>query len=138
MLLRLSQDEEAIRRAVWEKNLRVVDGHNQEAALGMHSYELAMNHLGDMVSPDGGSGLARRSPTCCPFAQTSEEVLEKMTGLLPPRADRRNATAALNSSVQKLPRSLDYRKKGAVTAVKDQVRRFYDNGDQRPIHRGRK
>uniref|UniRef100_H3CKZ4 Cathepsin K n=1 Tax=Tetraodon nigroviridis TaxID=99883 RepID=H3CKZ4_TETNG len=94
-----SQNEEAIRRAVWEKNMHVVEAHNQEAALGMHSYELAMNHLGDM---------------------TSEEVLEKMTGLLVPMVDQRNATMALNGSVQRLPRNLDYRKKGAVTAVKDQ------------------
>lgn len=28
----------------------MIEAHNQEAALGMHSYELAMNHLGDMVS----------------------------------------------------------------------------------------
>lgn len=47
----MSQGEEEIRRAVWEKNMNMVDAHNQEAALGMHSYELGMNHLGDMVSP---------------------------------------------------------------------------------------
>lgn len=29
--------------------MNMVDAHNQEAALGMHSYELGMNHLGDMV-----------------------------------------------------------------------------------------
>lgn len=46
-----------------------------------------------------------------------------MTGLLVPMVDRRNATMALNNSLQKLPRSLDYRRKGFVTAVKDQVRR---------------
>lgn len=46
----LSQGEEEIRKAVWEKNMRIIDAHNQEAALGMHSFELAMNHLGDMVS----------------------------------------------------------------------------------------
>lgn len=45
-----SQGEEEIRRAIWEKNMRMIDAHNQEAALGMHSYELEMNHLGDMVS----------------------------------------------------------------------------------------
>lgn len=50
-----------------------------------------------------------------------------MTGLLVPMVDQRNATMALNGSVQRLPRNLDYRKKGAVTAVKDQVRHFYDN-----------
>lgn len=46
----LPQDEEGIRRAVWEKNMLMIEAHNQEAALGMHSYELGMNHLGDMVS----------------------------------------------------------------------------------------
>lgn len=46
----MSQGEEGIRRAVWEKNMRLIEAHNQEAALGMHSYEMAMNHLGDMVS----------------------------------------------------------------------------------------
>lgn len=48
----LSQGEDGIRRAVWEKNMRMIEAHNQEAALGMHSYELAMNHLGDMVSAE--------------------------------------------------------------------------------------
>lgn len=27
----------------------MIEAHNQEAALGLHSYELGMNHLGDMV-----------------------------------------------------------------------------------------
>lgn len=45
-----------------------------------------------------------------------------MTGLLVPMVDRRNTTMTLDNSLQKLPRSLDYRKKGVVTAVKDQVR----------------
>ncbi|XP_071391497.1 cathepsin K, partial [Centroberyx affinis] len=40
--------EEGIRRAIWEKNMRMIEAHNEEAALGMHSYELGMNHLGDM------------------------------------------------------------------------------------------
>lgn len=44
------QGEEGIRKAVWEKNMRIIEAHNQEAALGMHSFEMAMNHLGDMVS----------------------------------------------------------------------------------------
>lgn len=46
----LSQNEEGIRRAIWEKNMLMIEAHNQEAALGMHTYEMGMNHLGDMVS----------------------------------------------------------------------------------------
>lgn len=53
----LLQNEEGIRRAIWEKNMRMIEAHNQEAALGMHSYELGMNHLGDMVSLRQGHTL---------------------------------------------------------------------------------
>lgn len=92
-------DEEGIRRAIWEKNMRMIDAHNQEAALGIHTYELGMNHLGDM---------------------TSEEVAEKMTGLQIPLNKDRSFTMALDDKVQRLPKFVDYRKKGMVTAVKDQ------------------
>nr|ACO82385.1 cathepsin K [Lutjanus argentimaculatus] len=92
-------DEEGIRRAVWEKNMRMIEAHNQEAALGMHSYEMAMNHLGDM---------------------TSEEVSEKMTGLLVPLNHKRSFTMALDDDVNRLPKYIDYRKKGMVTSVKNQ------------------
>ncbi|XP_035528700.1 cathepsin K [Morone saxatilis] len=92
-------DEEGIRRAVWEKNMRMIEAHNQEAALGMHSYEMGMNHLGDM---------------------TSEEVSEKMTGLQLPINHQRRFNMALNDSVTRLPKYLDYRKKGMVTPVKNQ------------------
>ena len=53
----MSQDEEGIRRAIWEKNMLMIDAHNQEAALGIHSFEMGMNHLGDMVSTDTEAGL---------------------------------------------------------------------------------
>ncbi|NWI09214.1 CATS protein, partial [Crypturellus soui] len=43
------RQEEATRRATWESNLRLVTLHNLEHALGLRSYELAMNHLADMV-----------------------------------------------------------------------------------------
>uniref|UniRef100_A0A1A7WES0 Cystein proteinase inhibitor protein salarin n=1 Tax=Iconisemion striatum TaxID=60296 RepID=A0A1A7WES0_9TELE len=92
-------DEEGIRRAIWEKNMRMVEAHNQEAELGMHSYELGMNRLGDM---------------------TSEEVVEKMTGLLVPMNREQSFTMMLNESVSKLPKSIDYRKKGMVSSVKNQ------------------
>lgn len=92
-------DEEGIRRAVWEKNARMIEAHNQEAALGLHSYELGMNHLGDM---------------------TSEEVMEKMSGLQVPMNSERGVAEALDLGTPKLPKSIDYRKKGMVTPVKNQ------------------
>nr|AEI61876.1 cathepsin K [Gadus morhua] len=92
-------DEEGIRRAVWEKNSRMIAAHNEEAALGMHSYEMGMNHLGDM---------------------TSEEVSEKMMGLLVPLNRDLTFTAAFDDKLEKLPKSVDYRKKGMVTSVKNQ------------------
>ncbi|CAL8358653.1 unnamed protein product [Arctogadus glacialis] len=92
-------DEEGIRRAVWEKNSRMIAAHNEEAALGMHSYEMGMNHLGDM---------------------TSEEVSEKMMGLLVPLNRDLTFTAAFDDKLEKLPKSVDYRKKGLVTSVKNQ------------------
>lgn len=92
-------DEEGIRRAVWEKNMLMIEAHNQEAALGMHSYELGMNHLGDM---------------------TSEEVAEKMTGLLLPMNRERGFQMPLDYNVTRIPKYVDNRKKGMVTSVKNQ------------------
>jgi len=34
---------------LWEKNLELITLHNLEASMGMHSYDLAMNDMGDMV-----------------------------------------------------------------------------------------
>ncbi|NWT07528.1 CATS protein, partial [Mionectes macconnelli] len=50
------QEEDSLRRATWEKNLRLVTLHNLEHSLGIHSYTLGMNHLGDMVGVLGGGG----------------------------------------------------------------------------------
>ncbi|KAG7476007.1 cathepsin K-like [Solea senegalensis] len=91
--------EEGIRRAIWEKNMRLIEAHNEEAALGIQSFEMGMNHLGDM---------------------TSEEVVDKMTGLQIPLNLDRSFTMALDDHVSKLPKSVDYRKKGMVTPVKNQ------------------
>uniref|UniRef100_A0A4W6E2G4 Cathepsin S, ortholog2, tandem duplicate 1 n=1 Tax=Lates calcarifer TaxID=8187 RepID=A0A4W6E2G4_LATCA len=43
------QIEELGRRRIWEENLKMINVHNLEASLGLHTYELAMNHLGDLV-----------------------------------------------------------------------------------------
>ncbi|XP_029437300.1 cathepsin K-like isoform X3 [Rhinatrema bivittatum] len=43
-----SKVDELQRRLIWEKNLKYITAHNLEFSLGMHTYELAINHLGDM------------------------------------------------------------------------------------------
>lgn len=56
------------------------------------------------------------------FTQTSEEMSEKLNGLLVPLNQERNFTMKLNNSVHQMPKYLDYRKKGMVTPVRNQVR----------------
>jgi len=92
--------DEISRRLIWEKNLKHISIHNLEASLGVHTYELAMNHLGDM---------------------TSEEVVQKMTGLkVPPSHSHSNDTLYIPDWESRAPDSIDYRKKGYVTPVKNQ------------------
>ncbi len=43
------QDEELGRRELWERNIELITLHNLEASMGLHSYDLGMNYMGDMV-----------------------------------------------------------------------------------------
>nr|RLV76480.1 hypothetical protein DV515_00016933 [Chloebia gouldiae] len=92
--------DEVTRRLIWEKNLKYINTHNLEHSLGVHTFELAMNHLGDM---------------------TSEEVVRTMTGLKVPRCHQRhNETLFVPDWTERAPAAMDWRKKGYVTPVKNQ------------------
>lgn len=66
--------------------------------------------------------MLKSSLIYCLFVQTTEEVAEKMTGLLLPMQRNSSNTMALDDKVERLPKTVDYRKKGMVSSVKNQVR----------------
>ncbi|XP_072316856.1 uncharacterized protein [Eucyclogobius newberryi] len=93
-----TQVEEANRRELWEKNLLYINIHNLEASMSLHTYTVAMNHLGDL----------------------SEEEVSNLYASLKVPSDLEMAPSPHFSADVDLPSSLDWRKKGLVTKVKDQ------------------
>lgn len=55
-LWRPFQTEAVSRRAVWERNLRLVARHNLEASVEKRGFTLELNHLADMVRRSFGLG----------------------------------------------------------------------------------
>uniref|UniRef100_A0A8C9MMF6 Cathepsin L n=1 Tax=Serinus canaria TaxID=9135 RepID=A0A8C9MMF6_SERCA len=92
--------EEGWRRVVWEKNLKMIEIHNLDHALGKHSYKLGMNQFGDM---------------------TTEEFRQLMNGYIHKKSERKyRGSQFLEPNFLEAPRSVDWREKGYVTPVKDQ------------------
>lgn len=93
-----SKAEGLRRRELWEKNLRLISIHNLEASLGLHTYDVSMNHMGDL---------------------TAEEVLHSFTCFSPP-SDLQRAPSPLVGTPADVPDTVDWREEGLVTSVKMQ------------------
>nr|ABK63481.1 cathepsin S [Channa argus] len=89
--------EDAHRRELWEKNLKFISMHNLEASMGIHTYELGMNQMGDL---------------------TQEEILKTYATLRPPTDVHR--TPFTRKSGVAAPGAMDWRDLGCVTSVKNQ------------------
>ncbi|XP_070286242.1 procathepsin L-like [Myotis yumanensis] len=90
-------NEEGWRRRVWEKNMKMIDLHNQEYNLGRQSFTLAMNAFGDM---------------------TKEEFTQVMNGHQNQKFKKRRVFR--EPYVTEIPPTVDWRKEGYVTPVKNQ------------------
>ncbi|XP_072924897.1 procathepsin L-like [Hemitrygon akajei] len=94
-----TEEEEIVRRMVWEKNFRFIEYHNLGYMMGKHTYDLKMNQFGDL---------------------TLEEFDKLMNGFRMPKS--RNSTQHLlkfRESVE-IPQQVDWREMGYVTPVKNQ------------------
>uniref|UniRef100_A0AC11ERM2 Cathepsin L n=1 Tax=Ovis aries TaxID=9940 RepID=A0AC11ERM2_SHEEP len=91
-------NEEGWRKAVWKKNMKMIELHNQEYSQGKHSFSMAMNAFGDM---------------------TSEEFRQMMNGFQ--RQENKKGKVFHETIFASIPPSVDWREKGYVTPVKNQV-----------------
>jgi len=94
-----TSEEETARFNIFVENQRQIDQHNAEFQAGRASFELGMNHFGDL---------------------TNDEFRSRMNGFKLPSTDREsNPTFQVPNNVN-IPDSVDWRTKGYVTEVKDQ------------------
>ena len=106
-LKRYSSDtEESFRLKIYMENKAKIERHNHRAHSGQHTYFLKMNKYGDMLH---------------------HEFRRTMNGYkgYENRTAGHGATFIKAAHVQSLPKNVDWRQLGAVTKVKDQVKKVF-------------
>eukprot|EP01052_Picozoa_sp_SAG31_P002252 SAG31_NODE_77_length_27533_cov_47.448859_23_plen_192_part_00 len=90
-----SESEERYRKLIFQSNWREIQAHNANAA---NSWKMGMTRFTDL---------------------SRQEFLNMLSGITPSTFVAQHAS---NPSTKALPTSIDWRKKGAVTPIKDQGR----------------
>ncbi|KAL1765066.1 cathepsin R, partial [Sigmodon hispidus] len=93
------EEEEAMRRTVWEKNLKIVKDHNGKDGLGKNGFTMEINMFGDM---------------------TDEEFKKRMIDFPVRTHLERKSIWKRDVDDVVFPKFVDWRKKGYVTPVRDQ------------------
>ncbi|XP_051894018.1 procathepsin L-like [Pristis pectinata] len=103
-----SEGEEINRRMIWESAMSYIEQHNREYSLGKHTFTVAMNQFGDLTSEEFNTlmnGFRMNEAE-----NSTEEEVEEYDGL-----DDDD-----NEDGFEPPSTVDWRKGGLVTPVKNQ------------------
>jgi len=93
---------ENYRYGIFKANLDLIEKHNADAALGIHTYRLGVNKYADMTPEEFRETYLGYNHTLARFKGASSSTFQKLIGGF------------------KAPEKVDWREEGAVTPVKDQ------------------
>ncbi|XP_069784638.1 cathepsin K-like isoform X2 [Narcine bancroftii] len=111
-----SQDEETNRRTIWENALKFIEQHNREYAMGKHTYTVAMNQFGDLTNDEFNrlmNGFLMNEADNSTEEEDDEEFDDE-------EEDDEEFDDEEEDDVGR-QRSIDWRKFGLVTPVKNQA-----------------